>query len=77
MVPVWGGNGHNVGGNALLDDLVVELLGAAPLADAAEAVGVAAGRQDAEAALRRAALLDHQLHADGAHLQHPGDTCPH
>ena len=35
-------------GRALLDDLVVKLLGAAPLADAGQAVGVAAGRQDPE-----------------------------
>lgn len=52
----------------LLDDLVVKLLGAAPLADAAEAVGVAAARQDAEAPLGWRRLLIHHLHADTAHF---------
>lgn len=52
----------------LLDDLVVKLLGAAPLADAAEAVGVAAAGQDAEAPLGRRRLLIHHLHADTAHF---------
>lgn len=52
----------------LLDDLVVKLFGAAPLADAAEAVGVAAAGQDAEAPLGWRRLLVHHLHADTAHL---------
>lgn len=51
-----------------LDDLVGEVPGAAPLSDAGQTEGVTAGRQDAEPAVGRVRLLDHQLHTDGAHL---------
>lgn len=51
----------------LLDDFALKLLGAAPLADALEAVAVGAVRQDAEAALARVGLLKHHLHAHAAH----------
>ena len=51
-----------------LDDLVLKLLGAAPLPDAAQAIGVAAAGQDAEAPLGRRRLFIHHLHADAAHL---------
>lgn len=51
-----------------LDDLVLKLLGTAPLSDAAQTVGVAAAGQNAEAPVRGRGLLIHHLHADTAHL---------
>lgn len=53
----------------LLDDLVAEVPGAAPLSDAGQTEGVTAGGQNAEPAVRRIQLLHHQLHADGTHLK--------
>lgn len=50
-----------------LDDFALKLLGAAPLADALEAVAVGAVRKDAEAALAGVGLLKHHLHAHAAH----------
>lgn len=57
-----------------LDDLVAEVPGSTPLPDAAEAESVAAGGQDAEPSLRQDGLLDHHLHADGAHLDRDGTS---
>lgn len=50
-----------------LDDFALKLLGAAPLADALEAVAVGAVRKDAEAALAGVGLLKYHLHAHAAH----------
>jgi len=50
-----------------LDDFALKLLGAPPLADALEAVAVAAVGQDAEAPLAGVGLLEHHLHAHAAH----------
>ena len=47
---------------SLLDDLALERLGAPPLADALEAVAVAAVGQDAEASLTGVGLVKHHLH---------------
>lgn len=51
-----------------LDDGVLKLLGAPPLADTGQAVGVVAVGEDAEPPLRRRRLLQDHLHADAAHL---------
>lgn len=52
----------------LLDDLVAEVSGAAPLSDAGQTEGVTAGGQNTEPAVRRVRLLHHHLHADRTHL---------
>lgn len=51
-----------------LDDLVLELLGTAPLADAGEAVGVTAAGQDAKAPLGWRRFVVHHLHTNTADL---------
>lgn len=51
----------------LLYDLALKLLGTPPLADALEAVAVAAVGQDAESALAGVGLLKHHLHANTTH----------
>lgn len=51
-----------------LDDGVLKLLGAPPLADTGQAVGVVAVGEDAEPPLGRRRLLQDHLHADAAHL---------
>lgn len=57
----------------LLDDLVAEAPGAAPLSDAGQTEGVTARRQNPETAVRRVQLLDYHLHTDGAHLDNNGN----
>lgn len=50
------------------DDLVLKLLGLAPLAYTVEAEAVGTVGQDPEAALRGEGTLHHRVHADAAHL---------
>lgn len=59
---------HRPCSTLLLDDLVAEGLGAAPLPDAGQTEGVTAGGQDTEPAVRRIGLLNHHLHTDGTYL---------
>lgn len=51
-----------------LNDLVFKLLGTAPLADAGQAVGMVAAREDPKPPLRGRRLLEDHLHANAAHL---------
>lgn len=59
---------HGPCSTLLLDDLVAEGLGAAPLPNAGQTEGVTAGGQDTKPAVRRIGLLNHHLHTDGTYL---------